>query len=94
MPIENLPTEYLCPFSFLCVEECPILFPPTYRYQKGARSLDDYVWVKQKRSGVSGFREGRRMEGRERGKEGGVRGGRGRGREREGGRRREKEGGE
>ena len=34
-------------------EEAAILFPPTYRFSKSGRSPNDYVWVKQKRSGVS-----------------------------------------
>ena len=36
----------------LSLDEAPILFPPTYRFARGRRSLDDYVWVKQKRSGI------------------------------------------
>jgi len=37
---------------FVGFEEAPILFPPTYRFAKGRRTLDDYVWVKNKRSGI------------------------------------------
>ncbi|XP_064394235.1 phosphatidylinositol 3,4,5-trisphosphate 5-phosphatase 2-like [Halichondria panicea] len=37
---------------FVGFDESPILFPPTYRFAKGARTLDDYVWVKHKRSGI------------------------------------------
>ena len=43
-------------FYYMCTsftEETAILFPPTYRFAKGTRTLDDYVWVKQKRAGVS-----------------------------------------
>ena len=36
----------------LSTDEAPILFPPTYRFARGRHSLDDYVWVKQKRSGI------------------------------------------
>ena len=38
-------------------DESTILFPPTYRFAKNRRTLDDYVWVKQKRSGVSWARQ-------------------------------------
>ena len=38
-------------FSFTS-DEAQILFPPTYRFARGRRSLDDYVWVKHKKSGV------------------------------------------
>ncbi len=34
-------------------DEETILFPPTYRFNRGSRTLDDYVWVKNKKSGVS-----------------------------------------
>eukprot|EP00731_Ephydatia_muelleri_P030204 Em0021g727a len=37
---------------FVGFEEAAILFPPTYRFSKSGRSPDDYVWVKQKRSGI------------------------------------------
>ncbi|CAI8000462.1 Phosphatidylinositol 3,4,5-trisphosphate 5-phosphatase 2 [Geodia barretti] len=37
---------------FVGFDEAPILFPPTYRFARGRRSLDDYVWVKQKRAGI------------------------------------------
>ena len=37
------------------IDESPILFPPTYRYKTNitSRTVEDYVWIKQKRSGVS-----------------------------------------
>ena len=47
-----LPLSLFLTLSAYIAEEEPIMFPPTYRYAKGRRSLDDYVWVKQKRSGV------------------------------------------
>lgn len=34
---------------FVGFEEAPILFPPTYRFIKNQRTLDSYVWHKQKR---------------------------------------------
>ncbi|XP_065886590.1 phosphatidylinositol 3,4,5-trisphosphate 5-phosphatase 2-like [Dysidea avara] len=39
---------------FVGFDETPILFPPTYRYKTNInhRTTDDYVWLKQKRSGV------------------------------------------
>jgi phosphatidylinositol-3,4,5-trisphosphate 5-phosphatase 2 len=36
---------------FVGFEEAPILFPPTYRFAKGHRTMDHYVYVKKKRSG-------------------------------------------
>ena len=43
----------LCTSCSHDTEEAAILFPPTYRFSKNGRSPEDYVWVKQKRSGVS-----------------------------------------
>lgn len=37
--------------SFLISEEPPILFPPTYRFRKGERTMNSYVYIKKKRSG-------------------------------------------
>ena len=37
--------------SFSISEEPPILFPPTYRFRKGERSMNSYVYIKKKRSG-------------------------------------------
>ena len=47
-------TGSVCHFVVL-TDESPILFPPTYRYKTNVnhRTVEDYVWVKQKRSGVS-----------------------------------------
>ena len=41
--------------SLIFIDESPILFPPTYRYKTNitSRTVEDYVWIKQKRSGVS-----------------------------------------
>ena len=46
----------VCPHACIRVtDESPILFPPTYRYKTNVtnRTVEDYVWIKQKRSGVS-----------------------------------------
>ena len=31
-------------------EEAPILFPPTYRFKKGERTMNSYVYIKHKRT--------------------------------------------
>ena len=36
---------------YYVTEEAPILFPPTYRFRKGERTMNSYVYIKKKRSG-------------------------------------------
>ena len=40
-----------CLFVHVSTEEAPILFPPTYRFKKGERTMRSYVYIKKKRSG-------------------------------------------
>ena len=37
--------------AFVGFHEHDIKFPPTYRFKKNTRTLDDYVWIKQKSGG-------------------------------------------
>lgn len=65
-PFSLLPTSTFFLHSFLLLTPPPIAeekvaFPPTYRYHRNRRSLEDYDWIKQKSGGrVCGGGEGHR----------------------------------